>query len=411
MGKNSVLWTRNFTIITVGSVVSMLGSAISGFALGLLVLDLTKSTFYFAMYMFLYTFPRIIVPILAGPFVDKFSRRRTIYTLDFLSAGLYGLFAVMSGTGHFNFILLAIGCVFLGTIDSVYRVAYDSFYPMLISEGQFSKAYSVASVLETLTAVMVPVSALLYNTVGIVPLFIGDAVSFLIAAIFETQIHYKEEFHEARRGETYSGKKYLSDFKEGLNYLKSEPGLMAIALYFGFAAFGGGSTQVLGLPYFKGNFSHGEYVYIGVMAGAVLGRFIGGSIYYKFKWPDNKKFTIALIVYISMCVIEGSYLYAPVYVMFFMCFVIGLMGVTSYNIRISSTQSYVPHERKGRYNGTFEMISTVGMILGELASGALSIVLSERIIVSIMMGINLLAAIFIMGRHRKDVSLIYNRTA
>ena len=33
------LWTKNFTIITAGTVVSRLGSAISGFATGLLVLD------------------------------------------------------------------------------------------------------------------------------------------------------------------------------------------------------------------------------------------------------------------------------------------------------------------------------------------------------------------------------------
>ena len=44
------LWTKDFTIITIGSVVSMLGSALSGFAMSLLVLDYTKSTFMFALY-------------------------------------------------------------------------------------------------------------------------------------------------------------------------------------------------------------------------------------------------------------------------------------------------------------------------------------------------------------------------
>ena len=33
------LWTRDFTIITLGSVVSMLGSVLAGFAMSLLVLD------------------------------------------------------------------------------------------------------------------------------------------------------------------------------------------------------------------------------------------------------------------------------------------------------------------------------------------------------------------------------------
>ena len=35
------LWTKNFTIITMGTVVSMLGNAVAGFAIGLMVLDYT----------------------------------------------------------------------------------------------------------------------------------------------------------------------------------------------------------------------------------------------------------------------------------------------------------------------------------------------------------------------------------
>ena len=43
LGIVSRLWTRDFTIITLGSVVSMLGNSMSGFALSLLVLDYTQS--------------------------------------------------------------------------------------------------------------------------------------------------------------------------------------------------------------------------------------------------------------------------------------------------------------------------------------------------------------------------------
>ena len=34
------LWTRDFTIITAGSVISMFGNAMSGFAMSLMVLDM-----------------------------------------------------------------------------------------------------------------------------------------------------------------------------------------------------------------------------------------------------------------------------------------------------------------------------------------------------------------------------------
>lgn len=99
----NVLWTKNFTIITVGTVISMLGNSISGFALGLLVLDYTGSTFLYALYMVLYNLPKVVAPTLSGPFVDKFSRRKTIYMLDFTSAALYGCFAWLIISGYFSY--------------------------------------------------------------------------------------------------------------------------------------------------------------------------------------------------------------------------------------------------------------------------------------------------------------------
>ena len=165
--KENVLWTKNFTLITLGTVISILGNSLAGFALGLLVLDYTGSTFLYALYAVMYNLPKVVAPTLAGPFLDKFSRRRTIYTLDFCSAALYGIFAWLMISGYFNYGFLILGCLLLGTIDSVYQVAYDSFYPMLISEGNYSKAYSIQSTLESLATFIVPLSAFLYNLIGI----------------------------------------------------------------------------------------------------------------------------------------------------------------------------------------------------------------------------------------------------
>ena len=41
------LWTYDFTVITIGSVVSMVGGTLSGFAVSLVVLDYTSSTLYY----------------------------------------------------------------------------------------------------------------------------------------------------------------------------------------------------------------------------------------------------------------------------------------------------------------------------------------------------------------------------
>ena len=93
------LWTRDFTIITVGSVVSMLGNSMAGFALSLMVLDYTGSTMLYAIYLMTYTVPQLIVPIISGAILDRFSRKKMIYTLDFMMGGLYLLLGILLSHG------------------------------------------------------------------------------------------------------------------------------------------------------------------------------------------------------------------------------------------------------------------------------------------------------------------------
>ena len=405
------LWTRDFTIITLGSVVSMLGGQMAGFAMSLLVLDYTGSTFLFALYNVLYFLPHTIVPALCGPFLDRFSRRKTIYVLDFITAGVYVATALVFLAGYFSFPMLALFCVLIGTIGSVYNVAYDSFYPLLISEGNYSKAYSVASTLETLTMVMAPVSTFLYKQFGIVPLFLADAVTYFIAAVLETRISAQEHYvarQKENRTERRMSRQMVRDFREGMQYLWSEKGLLAVAIYFCASSFAGGVTQTLDLPWFKNAFHNGEYWFTLVWGMSSVGRAIGGALHYKLRIPKEKKYAIALTVYIVISTLEGTYLYCPIPAMMVMCFLTGLGGVTSYNIRIAGTQRYVPDEKKGRFNGAFGTINMVGMVAGQLIAGALAEILPIRGIVSAAMGLTVAVAILVIGGSKTAVSKIYN---
>ena len=408
------LWTRDFTIITLGSVVSMLGNALSGFAMSLMVLDISKSTLLYAIYIAMYTLPQLFMPIVSGAILDRFSRKRTIYSLDFLSAFLYALMAAILATGWFSFPFFAVYCFLLGSIQSTYMVAYESFYPLLISEGNFQKAYSIASVLETFSAVMVPVSAFLYRKIGLSPLLAINALCFLIAAIMETQIRADERYlvtqQETRDHELKASKQMLRDIREGFAYLRSEKGLLAIALYFAFSAITGGVSTVIVLPWFKSVYENGEYLYMLVWGMALVGRAIGGMVHYRVNIPPKYRYRTALTVYIVISVLEGVYLFTPIPVMMALCFIVGIGGITSYTIRISATQSYVPDERKGRFNGAFNMISTAGALLGEVLAGGLTLLLPERIVLLGAMLLCAMAAIVFIGGGREHVAYIYNRT-
>lgn len=403
------LWTRDFTILTVGSVVSLLGNTMSGFAMNLLVLDLTGSTLLFALYNILFMLPNTLAPLLAGPLLDRYSRRKTIYTLDFLTAGLFLVMALVLSAGPPRFAVLAAANLALGAIGGVYTVAYDSFYPLLIHEGNFQRAYSVSATLENLAFVMVPVATLIYKAFGIVPLFAANSVTYLLAAVMETRIRTEEEYTHRERQAEKGLRAYAADFREGMLYLWGEKGLLAIAVYFFFSFLNSGMSGVVTLPYFRGAFENGEYVYMLTWGASVAARFLGGGFHYFAKLPARRKFGIAFAVYLTISALEGSYLFFRPGVMAVMMFFVGLLGVTSYNIRISTTQSYVPDEKKGRFNGAFNTLSTVGILLGQAIGGALSTVTGERAIVVMANVLSLAAALVFIGGGKKHVEKIYNQ--
>ena len=408
------LWTRDFTISTLGSIVSMFGNAMSGFAMSLMVLDISESTLLYSVYIAMFTLPHLFMPVLSGALLDRFSRKKTIYTLDFFSAFLYIVMAAVLSAGWFSFPLFAVYCFVLGTVESIYMVAYESFYPLLITEGNYQKAYSIASVLETLSAVMVPVSTFMYGKIGLAPLLLVNGICFFAAAVMETQIkteeHYIEEQQKTKLEGARPARQVIEDTREGFRYLSSEKGLLAIAAYFAFSAICGGVSSVIVLPYFKGTFENGEYWYMFVMAFSLAGRAIGGMIHYRLKIPARFRYRIALVVYIAISIFEGIYLFFPFRVMMLLCFLVGIGGITSYTIRISATQSYVPDEKKGRFNGAFSMLSTVGALIGEFSAGILSERIPERVVLLLAMLLCALAAVVFIGGSRSSVAAIYNRT-
>ena len=410
--QTDTLWTRDFTIITIGSVISMLGNSLTSFAMSLMVLDYTNSSMLYAIYMVLYTLPQLVTPIISGAILDRFSRKKMIYTLDFVSAGIYLIMAITLLNGVFNFPMFAAVIFILGIIQSTYYIAYDSLYPMLITEGYYQKAYSISSMLETMTVVMVPVSTFVYKLIGIGPLMIINAVSFAIAAVFEMQIGHEEKYVEKRKNEVDNSSskinQMLIDIKEGVKYMRTEPALLAIVSYFGLNMLACGAMDVLCLPYYKQNFKNGEYLYALVFGMSFIGRAVGGGIHYKFKIPTKLKFMFAMTIYIIIAIGEGTYMFMPIGLAVVVCFITGISGVTSYTIRISSTQSYVPDEKKGRYNGAFQLITTIGLLIGQMAGGALAQKMDARFVVFAGNIIALIAAIIIIGGNRKAVAKIYN---
>jgi hypothetical protein len=415
------LWTWDFTIITAGSVISLIGGVLSSFAMSMMVLDYTGSVFLYALYNASYQIPMLVCPILAGPYLDRMSRKKVICRLDFLSAVLFaGLFLLLK-SGWFSFPVLLCFSLIRGSIDSVYMVAYDSLYPNLVEGNNLSKAYSISGMLQSIMMVAYPLGALAYDLLGgVEPLFAVNAVCFFAAACFERCIRHVETHMDNAPPADGAGaiKRFRQDLRDGVSYIAGEKGLLAITLYFMFSNFAGAGAGGLYLPFFR---SHAAQFAMWPVAAVTLytivstfseaGRVAGGLIHYKIKLPTGQKFAIAMTIYVLINLIECTLLFLPIPVMALVFFVDGMLGVTSYNIRIAATQSYLPDSRRARFNGAYQMLTSVGSLCGTLLAGTMAEILPERAVILLFGAVGLAAAWGFIFRRRKEVAAIYNREA
>ena len=210
-------------------------------------------------------------------------------------------------------------------------------------------------------------------------------------------------------------KQFGRDFREGLSYIRGEKGLLAITLYFMVSGFAGGTGELY-LPFFRSNAALFAFwpvavttLYAIVTNFSVVGRLIGGVVHYKVKLPTQRKFVIALTVYVIISVIDCITLWLPVPLMAALFLLTGLLSVTSYNIRIAATQTYIPDGKRARFNGTFQMLCTLGSVAGSLTAGGLAEVMPERWAVVLLSLVGLLGTYAFMYRGRRHVAAIYNR--
>ncbi len=413
------LWTWDFTIITVGSVISLIGGVLSSFAMSMMVLDYTGSVFLYALFNATYQIPMLACPVLAGPYLDRMSRKKVIYRLDFLSAGMFAGLALLLRTGWFSFPALLCFNLIRGSVDSVYMVAYDSLYPNLVEEGNLSKAYSISGMLQSIMLMAYPLGAIAYEALGgVEPLFAINAVCFFAAACFERCVRHVETHMDAAPPADGVGalKRFGRDLREGVDYIAGEKGLLAVTLYFMFSNFAGVGSDQMFLPFFRNHSAlFATWPVAAVTLGAIVstcseaGRVAGGLLHYRFRLPAANRFPVAMAVYTTLPFLYGVLLFLPVPAMAAVFFLYGVLGVTSYNIRIAATQSYLPDEKRARFNGAYQMLTSLGSLCGTLLAGWLAEIMPERAVILLFSAVGLAAAWLFIFRRRREVAILYNR--
>ena len=140
----SRLFTRDFTLMTVGQIISLFGNAILRFALSLHVLALTGSAAVFGGILALSMVPTALLSPLGGILADRLPRARIMVILDFSTCACILLFdALFARSG--NLAAVTLFMVLLSLIQAVYQPSVQASVPTLVAEERLTAITALCS--------------------------------------------------------------------------------------------------------------------------------------------------------------------------------------------------------------------------------------------------------------------------
>lgn len=218
---------KNFRLMVLGQIISILGSALLRFALSLYVLDTTGSESLFATMFAISNIPLLLAP-LGGAIADRFNRRNLMVIFDFTSSVIGLSFIFLIDTGKISVFLTGATMVLLSIVSALYTPAVTASIPLLVESRKLEGANGIVQAVQALSAVAAPVlGGILYGTMGLGIVVAVSSLSFFLSAVMEIfiRIPYEKRQWSGRIAATIAG-----DMKEGFSYVVKQGFIRRIGL-------------------------------------------------------------------------------------------------------------------------------------------------------------------------------------
>ncbi len=402
------VWSKDFTLITVGTIISAIGGQAISLPMSLMVFDETGSTLLSGFMFIAALLPNVILPILIAPFIDRYPKKKIIVGLDYLMGVIFLLTAyIVSIIGFKYYFYLALSLI-LGIISSIYQLAYQAWFPDLIPIGFEQQGYAVSSsIYPTIMIVMSPVSAYLYKTLSISTLFVIIGVLTIIAATFELFI---TNIHNGKTEKNFDFQEYKSDLIGGFKFLKEEKGIRNIYTYMSITNGAANGLHLMVQAYFQ-TVSFLTVTMLAFLRSAeTVGRIIGGFVQYKVDVPPEKRYGITKFVYIFYETMDIILLFIPYPLMIVNRFICGFVGMTSATLRETSVQSYLPSNMRAKVNAVFNVFIALSVIIFQIIAGYLGDRIGYRKVVVLLASLSLVAVFIFIVRPTEENRKVYEAT-
>jgi MFS family permease len=179
------LQEREFRLFFTGQMVSLLGDAVTPFALVWAVLDLTGSTRDLGFVLAAKTAPLVVFLLVGGVFADRLPRRGVMVAADVARMAIQAATAALLLSHTARVWELVVLQAFAGTGTAFFNPASTGLTPMIVSAGRLQEANALRGMSMALTQFAGPALAgLLIVTVGPGSALAIDAASFGVSAFY-----------------------------------------------------------------------------------------------------------------------------------------------------------------------------------------------------------------------------------
>lgn len=217
MGKK--LFSKDFTLVLVGQIISLFGNGIIRFALPLYLLIETDSSTLFGLVSALSFLPMIFLMPIGGMIADRVNKRNIMVALDFITAGLMFVLFILLGKMDLV-VLVVLVLMILYAIAGLYQPAVQASIPILQDKENLMQANAIIGQVSALAGLIAPnIGGILLGQYGVKPIIIIGGVCFLLSAVMELFITIP---HKKLKPERTVLAMVKQDFKVSLAFIRDE---------------------------------------------------------------------------------------------------------------------------------------------------------------------------------------------
>ncbi len=276
-----------FTIVWIGQIVSLLGTAMSQFGLTLWAYEVTGKATPLALVGFFFVVPMVVLGPFVGVLVDRGNRKLMMMLSDFAAAFTTAVVLILYATGCLEIWHLYITATISGVFQGFQWPAYSAAITLMLPKEQYARANGMLAMAANASHVFAPLLAgALIGPLGLIGILIVDLVSATAAIGTLLFVHIPQP-PRTEAGREGAGS-FLKETAYGFRYILARPSLLGLQTVFLVGNFFNQLAFGVMAPMILGRTGSDELIFGSVQSAGAIGGVVGGLVMSAWGGPKRR---------------------------------------------------------------------------------------------------------------------------